>query len=160
MTSPPSTPDPRAELVRQLALLLTETDLNEIELTDGALQIRVARSTPPPVPIAAAGAAISATIAPATAIAPSAPAQEENPHLSHPGLVTSPMVGVVYTSPEPDAPAFAGVGDTVAVGATLLLIEAMKVFNPITAPRAGRVIRMFVTNGTPVEYGEPLLVIE
>lgn len=156
MTAPPSTPDPRAELVRQLALLLAETDLSEIELTDGGLQIRIARNSPP-----VASAAIAApTIPAATAVTPPAPPQEENAHLSHPGLITSPMVGVVYTSPEPNAPAFVAVGDKVAAGATLLLIEAMKVFNPITAPRAGRIIQIFVTNGTPVEYGEPLLVIE
>ncbi|MCH8835449.1 MAG: acetyl-CoA carboxylase biotin carboxyl carrier protein, partial [Proteobacteria bacterium] len=74
--------------------------------------------------------------------------------------VTAPMVGVVYTAPEPDEPPFVNVGDTVAEGQTLLLIEAMKVFNPITAPRAGKVARILIGSGTPVEFGEPLLIIE
>lgn len=158
MTVSNTSSDPRAELVRQLALLLAETNLSEIEVTDGDLHIRVARTLSAPPPTAAVATLVPT--APLPASVPGLPAHEDNAHLSHPGLITSPMVGVVYTSPEPDAPPFASVGDTVAEGATLLLIEAMKVFNPITAPRSGRVIRVFVANGAPVEYGEPLLVIE
>src|SRR5512147_358231 len=125
--SPSNTPaDPRAELVRQLALLLAETNLSEIEMTDGALHIRVARSAPPQPP-----AALSLPAVPLAPAIPAAPAHEDNAHLSHPGLITSPMVGVVYTSPEPNAAVFVNVGEMVAEGATLLLIEAMKVFNPI-----------------------------
>lgn len=155
MTASDSSFDPRAALARQLAQLLAESNLSEVELTDGDLRIRLARTLSAPVAVAPA----TVHSVPAAPI-PAAPAHEENSLLSHPGLVTSPMVGVVYTSPEPSTPPFVQVGETVAEGATLLLIEAMKVFNPITAPRAGRVTRILVANGAPVEYGEPLLLIE
>lgn len=158
MTASDSSADPRAELARQLARLLAESNLSEVELTDGDLRIRLARTLLAPVAVAPA-TVHSMPVAP-TAPIPAAPAPEENTLLSHPGLVTSPMVGVVYTSPEPSAPPFVQVGETVSEGTTLLLIEAMKVFNPITAPRAGRVTRVLVANGAPVEYGEPLLLIE
>lgn len=158
MTASDSSADPRAELARQLAQLLAESNLSEVELTDGDLRIRLARTLAAPVAVAPAPV-LTVPVAHAAAI-PAAPAHEDNPLLSHPGLITSPMVGVVYTSPEPDAPPFVHIGETVAEGTTLLLIEAMKVFNPITAPRAGRVTRIMVANGAPVEYGEPLLVIE
>jgi acetyl-CoA carboxylase biotin carboxyl carrier protein len=146
-----------AELVRELAGLLDQTGLTEIEYDAGGLRIRVARSPAPvqalpPAPAPATAAAASAASAPA-------PAPVEK-IADHPGLLTSPMVGVVYTSPEPQAPPFVNIGDAVAAGATVLLIEAMKVFNPIKAHRSGRVTRVFVNNGAPVEYGEPLLVIE
>ncbi|HEC14773.1 MAG TPA: acetyl-CoA carboxylase biotin carboxyl carrier protein, partial [Rhodospirillales bacterium] len=78
----------------------------------------------------------------------------------HPGVVVSPMVGMAYTSPDPDTPPYVKVGDQVSEGDTLLLIEAMKVFNPIKAPRAGKVTRILIDTGTPVEFGEPLLIIE
>lgn len=153
MTPPRKPKSASAALVRELALLLDETNLTEIELVDGELRIRVARTAFAPMAPASYPHVSDTATAAATPREDAAPAP-------HPGLITSPMVGVVYTSPEPSLPAFVNVGDTVAEGTTLLLIEAMKVFNPITAPRAGRVASIFVTNGSPVEYGEPLLVIE
>ncbi|QNT68267.1 acetyl-CoA carboxylase biotin carboxyl carrier protein [Defluviicoccus vanus] len=151
MTPPRKPKSASAALVRELALLLDETNLTEIELVEGELRIRVARTAfAPMAPASYPHVGDTATATPREDAAPA----------PHPGLITSPMVGVVYTSPEPSLPAFVNVGDTVAEGTTLLLIEAMKVFNPITAPRAGRVVSVFVTNGSPVEYGEPLLVIE
>jgi acetyl-CoA carboxylase biotin carboxyl carrier protein len=140
-----------AALVREMAALLNETGLSEIEFDSGDLRIRVAKAA-----VAVAGVAAPPPVA---GLSASVPAPGEPP-AEHPGLLTSPMVGVVYTAAEPDAPAFVKVGDTVAVGDTVLLIEAMKVFNPIKAHRAGRVARVFVSNGVPVEYGEPLLLIE
>ncbi|MBM3952949.1 MAG: acetyl-CoA carboxylase biotin carboxyl carrier protein, partial [Rhodospirillales bacterium] len=96
--------------------------------------------------------------APAPATAPAGKAADAV--ADHPGVVKSPMVGVAYTAPDPATPPFIRVGDQVAEGQTLLLIEAMKVFNPIKAPRAGKVARIFIASGTPVEYGEPLVLIE
>ena len=96
-------------------------------------------------------------MAPAAA---SAPTDGGDDLSSHPGVVPSPMVGVVYTSPDPDTPVYVKVGDQVAEGDTILLIEAMKVFNPIRAPKAGKVTRILVNGGSPVEFGEPLMIIE
>jgi acetyl-CoA carboxylase biotin carboxyl carrier protein len=143
-----------SELVRSLATLLDETNLTEIEYDTGSIRIRVARQGAPmayhPVP-----AAMPAAAGPALA-QPAAPADDA----SHPGAVTSPMVGVSYLAPEPGAPKFIEVGAAVSEGQTLMLIEAMKTFNPIRAPRAGRVVRFLVTDGQPVEFGEPLVIIE
>ncbi|MBW7850853.1 MAG: acetyl-CoA carboxylase biotin carboxyl carrier protein [Rhodospirillales bacterium] len=139
-----------SDLVRTLAGLLDETGLTEIEYDTGGLRIRVARSAP-------AGTVVTQAPAQPPAAAP-APAAED--HAPHPGALTSPMVGVVYMAPEPGAAAFIKVGDVVFEGQTLLLIEAMKTFNPIRAPRGGKVTRILVADGTPVEFGEPLLVIE
>jgi acetyl-CoA carboxylase biotin carboxyl carrier protein len=143
------------ELVRELASLINETDLTEIEVEKGDLRIRVART-------------INATVTvpmPAVAAAPAAPSPSAGPVAvaaakSHPGTVPSPMVGTTYRKPAPDAKNFVEIGSRVEVGDKLLLIEAMKTFNDITAPRAGVVTAIFVEDGTPVEYGEPLLVIE
>ncbi|MEK9726381.1 MAG: acetyl-CoA carboxylase biotin carboxyl carrier protein [Rhodospirillaceae bacterium] len=144
------------DLVRQLAGLLDETGLTEIEYGADGVSIRVARQVQATVVVPAAGPAP----APAATVAePSAPAAEPS-CADHPGAIASPMVGVVYTSPDPDAPAFVKVGDEVVEGQTLFLIEAMKVFNPIAAPRAGRITHVLVDNETPVEFGEPLAVIE
>jgi acetyl-CoA carboxylase biotin carboxyl carrier protein len=143
-----------AERVRALARLLEETGLTEIEVGGEGWRVRVAKNAAPTV---ATGAPASASAAPAAAAA-AAPAGEAT--ADHPGVIKAPMVGVVYTVPEPNAPPFVKVGDAVAEGQTLLLIEAMKVFNPIKAPRAGKVTRMFIGNGVPVEYGEPLLLLE
>jgi acetyl-CoA carboxylase biotin carboxyl carrier protein len=147
------------ELVRELAGLLAETDLSEIEVEKGDLRIRVARSisasvTVPPQPAApmipaALSAAAGGSLPPAVAAAK-----------SHPGTVPSPMVGTVYRKPSPDAKNLIEIGSRVEIGDKLLLIEAMKTFNDIAAPRAGVVTAIFVEDGTPVEYGEPLLVIE
>lgn len=142
-----------AELVRSLATLLDETNLTEIEYDTGSIRIRVARQG---VPMAHhMVAAMPAAAAPAVA----QPAQAADDG-SHPGAVTSPMVGVAYLSPEPGAAKFIDVGATVAEGQTLMLIEAMKTFNPIRAPRGGKVTRILISDGQPVEFGEPLLIIE
>jgi len=141
------------DLVRTMAGLLDETGLTEIEYDTGDIRIRVAR-TP-------AGVAPHPHPAPGShaAAAPTAAAGAED-HASHPGTVISPMVGVVYLSPEPGAASFIKVGDVVFEGQTLLLIEAMKTFNPIRAPRGGKVTRILVSDGSPVEFGEPLLIVE
>lgn len=147
-------PEPDLELIRALARLMEETGLSEIELGEGDGRIRVARLLAPAhaAPLAGSAAAM-AGLAVATATPPSLDA-------SHPGAVTSPMVGAVYVSAEPGAPPFVKVGDQVNEGQTLLIIEAMKTMNPIRAPRAGRVTRIVVENGAPVEYGEVLLIVE
>ena len=139
------------DLIRKLAGIMDETGLTEIELGSETYSVRVAR-----------GGTVVATAAPAPAAAtPAAPAAEAiaSP-ADHPGVVTSPMVGVAYTSAEPGAPAFVSVGDTVKVGQVVLLIEAMKVFNQIKASKAGTVKTILVESGAPVEFGEPLLIIE
>jgi acetyl-CoA carboxylase biotin carboxyl carrier protein len=142
-----------SELVRSLAHLLDETNLTEIEYDTGSLRIRVARQGTP-VHVAHAPAA-------AVAAAPVAQPAAAGEDLSkHPGAVTSPMVGVTYLAPEPGAAKFIEVGQTVSEGQTLMLIEAMKTFNPIRAPRGGKVTRILVTDGQPVEFGEPLAIIE
>lgn len=152
MTEPRRKPKVDAEAVRALADLLHETGLTEIEYGHGDWRVRVAK-TPAPTPNYAAPAAAGPTDI-------GAGAASADPDLDHPGLIAAPMVGVVYTSAEPGTPEFVKVGDTVATGDTLLLIEAMKVFNPIKAQHPGTVIRIFVKTGTPVEYGEPLIIIE
>jgi acetyl-CoA carboxylase biotin carboxyl carrier protein len=140
-----------SDLVRQLAALLDETGLTEIEYESGAVRLRVVRQPAPVAPAAAAAAPVAAAAA-----APPAPA----PDARHPGAITSPMVGTAYTSPEPGTPEFVKPGDRVREGQTLLLIEAMKTFNEIRAPRAGTVSRMLVQNEQPVEYGDVLLILE
>lgn len=147
------------EAIRALAQILRDTDLSEIELVDGEARIRVARTiTVAPVTVAAAAPApLAAAPAPvAAAPAPAAPAEPEN----HPGAVASPMVGVAYLAPEPGAAPFIMVGAKVAQGQTLLLIEAMKTFNQIKAPKAGTVTRILVESGSPVEFGQPLVIVE
>jgi acetyl-CoA carboxylase biotin carboxyl carrier protein len=144
------------EFVRKLAQLLHETHLGEIELADGDKRIRVARQTvtvaaPAAVPVAAAGAPTAALAAAAAA---------DNDFAKHPGAVKSPMVGTAYLAPEPGKPNFVAVGDKVTAGQTLLIIEAMKTFNPIKAPKAGTVIQILVANAHPVEFGEPLMIVE
>jgi acetyl-CoA carboxylase biotin carboxyl carrier protein len=156
--------DPAA--IRALAEILRDTDLTEIELVEKDSRIRVAR-TPAPVTVtagiggvaAAPMAAMAAAVAaPAAATGAAEPALALDP--KHPGLVTSPMVGVAYLAPEPGAAPFVTVGAKVEQGQTLLLIEAMKTFNQIRSPRAGTVTRILIESGTPVEYGEPLVVVE
>lgn len=140
------------ELIRELAGLLDETGLTEIEVEHSDVRIRVARGGT--VVHAAAPAVSAAATAPAAAAAP------VNDIHGHPGLVTSPMVGTVYTSAEPGAPPFVRVGDKVSAGQTVLIVEAMKTMNPVTAPKGGTVTRILISNEQPVEYGEPLLIIE
>jgi acetyl-CoA carboxylase biotin carboxyl carrier protein len=144
--------DPDA--IRALAAVLTETGLSEIEIADKDARIRMVRGGAPAGPSVTVGTGAPAP-APAAAAAPAADSDA-----SHPGAVTSPMVGVAYLSPEPGAPAFVAVGQQVAAGQTVLLIEAMKTFNQIKAPRAGTVSRILVQNSAPVEYGEVLLIVE
>ena len=149
------------DLVRELANLIADTDLSEIEVEKGDLRIRVARmvtaavTVPVPAPAALAPAPVIAP-PPATAAAEAA-AKSGAPH---PGAVLSPMVGTAYRKPSPEAKSFVEIGSKVQAGDKVLLIEAMKTFNDIVAPRSGTVTALFVEDGTPVEYGEPLLVIE
>ncbi len=151
-----------AEAIRALAAILTETGLTEIEIAQKDSRIRVVRAPAPAQAFAALAATPAAEAAPAAATtsAPAAPPPSEKALENHPGAVTSPMVGVVYLSPEPGAPPFVTVGQEVSAGQTLLLIEAMKTFNQIKAPRAGKVVRILVASGAPVEYGQPLLILE
>jgi acetyl-CoA carboxylase biotin carboxyl carrier protein len=144
-------------LIRELALLLDETSLTEIEIERAGLRLRVARN----ISIAAA---VPAGIAPAAALAPvavaAAPAAPATDFATHPGVVPSPMVGTAYWAPEPGARPFIEVGAKVDVGQTLLIIEAMKTMNQIPSPRAGTVTQILVEDGQPVEFGEPLVIIE
>jgi acetyl-CoA carboxylase biotin carboxyl carrier protein len=147
-------------LIETLAELLQRTGLTEIELAEGDSRIRVAREPQPliaSVPTASFAPHASASASP-SAISAAEPAGATAER--HPGAVHAPMVGTVYLTPEPGAAPFAAVGAEVREGQTLLIIEAMKVMNPIRAPRNGRVARVLVSNGDPVEYGELLLIIE
>jgi acetyl-CoA carboxylase biotin carboxyl carrier protein len=144
---PPFDIDPDA--IRKLAELMTETDLSEIEIAEGDRRVRVSRAAmaaPAPVQIAAAAPA-------PVAVAAVSPA-------SHPGAVISPMVGTAYLQAEPGAPSFVSVGSPVKVGDTLLIIEAMKVMNPIKASKGGTVTQILISDGQPVEYGEPMMIVE
>jgi acetyl-CoA carboxylase biotin carboxyl carrier protein len=133
------------DLVRALAALLQETGLTEIEYAVGERRIRVVRGVP--------AAAMMTVSMPASAPAAAAAVEAL-------GTIKSPMVGTVYLAPQPDAPAFVKLGDNVREGQTLLIIEAMKVMNQIPAPRAGKVTQILIADGTPVEYGQPLVVLE
>jgi acetyl-CoA carboxylase biotin carboxyl carrier protein len=144
-------------LIRELALLLDETSLTEIEIERAGLRVRVARN----ISVAAAvPSAYMPAAAAASAIA-AAPAAAAGADLSkHPGVVPSPMVGTAYWSPEPGAKPFVEVGTKVSAGQTLLIIEAMKTMNQIPSPRAGTVTQILVEDGQPVEFGEPMMIIE
>ncbi len=164
MASPPKAPaaDPiDARLVRRLADILTETGLSEIEVEHSGLKIRVAKTlTAAPMQMmhAAPAAPAPAPLAAATASA-TASSEVAAPARASGDVIKSPMVGSVYLQPEPGAEPFVKVGDTVAAGQTLMIIEAMKTMNPIPAPRAGRIVEILVEDGQPVEFGEPLAVI-
>jgi acetyl-CoA carboxylase biotin carboxyl carrier protein len=145
--------DPK--LVRELAALLTEAELTEIEVQDGDRRIKVTRE---PAPVIGA-APVAAAPAPAAAAPAATPAAEPTAEEVSGTTVKSPMVGTAYLSPEPGAKAFADVGDAVKAGDTLLIVEAMKVMNPITAPEGGIVKKLFVSDGQPVEFDQPLVVI-
>ena len=154
-------PSSEQQLIRELAQLLNDTGLSEIEIEKSGLKIRVARS----VTIAAAVPSAPAFASvPAPAAAPAGPGAAAAPGVAdpakHPGAVKSPMVGTAYRSPDPKAPPFVEVGSRVSQGDTLLIIEAMKTMNQIPAPRAGTVTAVFIENGQPVEFGEPLVIIE
>ncbi len=149
------------ELVRELAGLISETDLTEIEVEKGDLRIRVARQITQTVHVPAAAPAP----APAAAAAKAEPKPEPAPLAAlnpkdHPGMVPSPMVGTAYRRSSPDTRPFVEIGDRVDVGDRLLLVEAMKTFNDIVAPHAGIVTTILFEDGQPVEYGEPLLIVE
>ena len=149
-------------LIRELAAILREADLGEIEIEQGGLRIKVVKPEAKAVHMAQAYAP-----APAAAVPSAAPAATAAPVgvgkaalRDHPGAVKSPMVGTVYLQAEEGSPKFVKVGDTVNAGATLLLVEAMKTFNPVTAPRAGKITQILIDNQQPVEFGEPLVIIE
>jgi acetyl-CoA carboxylase biotin carboxyl carrier protein len=149
------------DFIRKLAAILDETGLGEIELSDGERKIRVARPATvaaPAAPIAVAPIATSAA-APVTMV-PVAVAAMGGDQTKHPGAVKSPMVGTAYLSPEPGKPAFVNVGDKVTAGQTLLIIEAMKTFNPIKTAKAGTVTQILIENARPVEFGEVLMIVE
>lgn len=158
-TAPAQTPDARpidTRLVRKLAAILKDTGLTEIEVERGDLKIRVARE----ITVAAAPPAAHAPLATAApAFAAPAPVAEAAPQYDG-DVITSPMVGTVYLQPQPGAEPFVRVGAQVAQGQTLLIVEAMKTMNPIPAPRAGKIVEILVSDAQPVEFGEPLVVIE
>ena len=154
MTRIPIDPD----VIRMLAAVLVETGLSEIEIAEKDTRIRVVRA-----PSSGAARVVNdgSLMAPPEVTIGAGAAPPAAPDFGmHPGAVTSPMVGVVYLAPEPGAPPFVSVGQSVAAGQTLLLIEAMKTFNQIKAPKAGTVARVLVSNGTPVEYGEAMMILE
>ncbi len=142
------------DMIRNLAELLDETGLTEIEFAEGERRIRVTRASGGIVAAAAPAAAAPAPAAEAPAPAAAAPSA------SQAGAVTSPMVGTAYVAPEPGAGPFVKVGDQVAEGQTVLIVEAMKVMNPIRAPHAGTVQQVLVSDGQPVEFGEVIMVIQ
>jgi acetyl-CoA carboxylase biotin carboxyl carrier protein len=150
------------DLIRDLAALLKETDLSEIEIEQGDFRIRVARGT---------AAAPTVMVAPHELPAAPPASQQGQPEKAatgapltdparHPGCVPSPMVGTAYRAAEPGAAPFVEVGSTVRAGQTILIVEAMKHMNEVAAPRAGKVVEILVEDGQPVEYGEPLMIIE
>jgi acetyl-CoA carboxylase biotin carboxyl carrier protein len=145
------------ELVKELAAILRDSGLTEIEVEHGDLKLRLSRAAT----VAQVAAPYPQAVLPPPGAAAAAPAAETPQDLrQHPGAVISPMVGTAYLSPEPDAPAFIKAGDVVAEGQTLMIVEAMKTFNPIPAPRAGVVKRILVADRQPVEFGEALVILE
>ena len=142
------------EFIRKLAKLLEETNLGEIEMADGDRRIKVAR------PAVGGPAAAPLPVASVPVTAPGSAAPAANDVSKHPGAVKSPMVGTAYLSPEPGKPVFVNIGDKITAGQTLLIIEAMKTFNPIKAPKAGTVAQVLIDNAQPVEFGQPLMIVE
>ncbi len=142
------------EALRKVAAILEETDLTEIEVESDGHRIRVAKQKTQAVAYSEPAPAPAAASAPAAAPAPASGGGVPQ------NAITSPMVGTIYTSPEPGKPPFVAVGDQVKEGQTILIIEAMKVMNTLPAPRAGTVKEVFISDGQPVEFGEPLMVIE
>jgi acetyl-CoA carboxylase biotin carboxyl carrier protein len=145
------------DLIRELAKLLDETGLSEIEVEREGLRVRVARQSTTHV-VAGGGAHVPAI--PAVAPAPAMIPLDVVDPAKHPGVVTSPMVGTAFRAPEPAAKPFVDIGSVVKAGDPLLIVEAMKTMNQIPAPRAGTVIQILFEDGHPVEYGEPLMIIE
>lgn len=142
--------DVNADLIRKLATVMAETGLTEIEITEGEKGIRVARHAQMAAPV---------SVAPPAPVASPASEPAAQSAADRPGTVKSPMVGTVYLKPSPDAAPFVKVGDTVSEGQTLLIVEAMKVMNPIKASKGGKVEDILVSDAQPIEFGEPLLVI-
>jgi acetyl-CoA carboxylase biotin carboxyl carrier protein len=157
----PKKPGIDKDLIRELAELLKETELSEIEIEQDNFRIRISRSmtagpthvtyAEPPRPAEATGPAGPTSAEPAKSLADPA---------RHPGCVPSPMVGTVFRAPDPKAKPFVDVGDAVTAGQTILIVEAMKHMNEVASPRAGRVVEILVEDGQPVEYGQPLMIIE
>jgi acetyl-CoA carboxylase biotin carboxyl carrier protein len=144
------------ELIQELSKLLDETGLTEIEIEQDGQRIRVARGAVAVAPVAAPVRAATTSVPQPVGESASAPLDPAK----HPGVVTSPMVGTAYAAPEPGAKPFVDVGSKVKAGETLMIIEAMKTMNQIPAPRAGTVIQILFEDGQPVEFGEPLVIIE
>jgi acetyl-CoA carboxylase biotin carboxyl carrier protein len=154
MAKSPKTPAVDHALILELTKLLDETGLTEIEIEQDGQRVRVARNAAAPAP-----AALRAAAAPLPVAVPQPVAAAADP-AKHPGVVTSPMVGTAYAAPEPGAKPFIDIGSKVKAGDTLLVVEAMKTMNQIPAPRAGTVIQILFEDGQPVEFGEPLVIIE
>lgn len=144
--------------IRELAEIMNETGLGEIEIEtdDHRLRVSMSASVAASAPLVHAAVTAPAAMASAAVAEPPAPADAS----SHPGAVKSPMVGTAYMSPEPTAPAFIQVGDTISEGQTLLIVEAMKTMNPIAAPKGGKVLEILVSDKEPVEFGQPLVIVE
>ena len=143
------------KIIRELAEIMNETGLGEIEVESGSHRLRVSKGSTGVTTVAAAPA-VAAPAAPAPAATePAAPSAD-----NHPGAIKSPMVGTAYLAPEPGAANFISVGDSIAEGQTILIVEAMKTMNPIAAPRGGKVVDILVANEEPVEFGQPLVIIE
>ncbi|MDO9472552.1 MAG: acetyl-CoA carboxylase biotin carboxyl carrier protein [Caulobacter sp.] len=166
MTTPKAVPESGdaaqtidTKVVRKLADILKDTGLTEIEVETGGLKIRVARELTA-APAAAVYQPVAAAPAPAAPAAVAAPAVEAAPAVAAGDKVKSPMVGTVYLSSQPGADTFVKVGQSVAEGQTLLIVEAMKTMNPIPSPRAGKIVEILVSDAQPVEFGEPLVIIE
>ncbi len=160
-SSKPKSFSAETKFVKELTAILDESNLTELEFETEEISVRLARGTT----IAAAPAMMPAAAVPAAApvaapaeAAPTAPATSDAS--AHPGAVKSPMVGTVYLAPEPEAPDFVKEGDQVKKGQTLFIVEAMKVMNPITAPADGKLTRVLVDNAQPIEFDQPLAIIE
>ena len=147
------------KLVQELADILDKSGLAELEYETDAVAVRLSRVTSAAPVVAPAPVVTVPAAVPASAPAPAEPTAVANP-ADHQGAVTSPMVGTVYTAPEPGAADFVSEGDMVKAGQTLFIVEAMKVMNPITAPSAGKVTKILVQNAQPIEFGEALAIIE
>ena len=154
------------KIISKLAEILDNSSLTELEYEDESCRISLSRNPRPapvppmPMPMPAQAPVAAPTAPAAPAAAPQAAAPAEVDYSKHPGSVKSPMVGVVYLSSDPNSPNYVKVGDTVAEGDTVCLIEAMKTYNPVKAHKGGKVSKILVESGDPVEYGEPLVVIE
>lgn len=148
------------DLIRKLAELLSDTDLNEIEIEHETLRLRLSRNAAPVQAVVQAAAPVAAPQVAAPASAPAEGAAPSAPSAATPGALNSPMVGTTYLSPEPGKDPFVKVGDSVKAGQTVLIIEAMKTMNQIPAPKDGKVSAILVEDAQPVEFGEPLIVIE